>query len=399
MTWITSTEAITILGVKPQTLYANVSRGRIRVKPDSADPRRRRYNREDVRRLTERRSGRKATAAIAASTIDWGDPVLSSTVSTVHDGRLWYRGKDAVALSETAHLEDIASLLWEAKIDSFSGVPSLGHYRETRRVPRSAQHPSPLTAALGVLSGCVEGDRPTIGLSRTVLAGHGAGLVDAVFEAMTGRYGADKRPMHIRLAEAWSALGAADILRRALVLLADHELNASTFAARVCASTGAPLSACLLAGLSTLGGPKHGGASEMLLTLVESSRTIGPRRAIEQWLARGHAIPAFGHPLYASGDPRAKALLKQFNRRPTFGKLRFVVDELVGEAPNVDFALAALVDAHKLPRNAAFVIFAIGRLVGWIAHSLEQAMSGRLIRPRARYIGPRLEICPPEGGR
>jgi citrate synthase len=115
MAWLTATEALSALGVQRQTLYANVSRGRIRAKPDPKDSRRSLYDGGDVKRLAGRRGGRRTVAAVAAETIGWGDPVLPSSVSTVMDGRLLYRGRDAVVLSQSATLEDVASLLWEVE--------------------------------------------------------------------------------------------------------------------------------------------------------------------------------------------------------------------------------------------------------------------------------------------
>ena len=104
---------------------------------------------------------------------------------------------------------------------------------------------------------------------------------------------------------------------------------------------------------------------------------------------RASPLPAFAHPLYPEGDPRAVELLARFEVRPIFAERRSVVESLTGEHPNVDFAIAAMADAYYLPPTAPFTIFAMARSVGWIAHILEQAAMGRLIRPRARYVGPR----------
>ncbi|TFV49731.1 citrate synthase [Bradyrhizobium niftali] len=223
------------------------------------------------------------------------------------------------------------------------------------------------------------------------LVGHGTRLCSNLYDTMIGRQAAEAQPVHIRLAAAWSSPEAEDILRRALVLLADHELNASTFTARICASTGAPLSACVLAGLSTLTGPFHGAASKMLLMLVEDAKKIGSQQALSQWLSRGQPLPTFGQPLYPEGDPRAASLLAQFRPSDMFAEICSVAEVMTGELPNIDFALAALADAYALPADSPFIIFALGRVVGWIAHSLEQIETGRLIRPRAQYIGPKLK--------
>src|SRR4029079_10142146 len=131
------------------------------------------------------------------------------------------------------------------------------------------------------------------------------GTLAAALGAMSG-----KRPVHERLARGWGLHAAgADMIRRIIVLTADHELNASTFAVRVAVSTGASIAASLLAGLSALSGPRHGGASERMIELVEDAERSGAERAVRRWLAREQRLPGFGHPLYPGGDPRASALL------------------------------------------------------------------------------------------
>jgi citrate synthase len=173
-----------------------------------------------------------------------------------------------------------------------------------------------------------------------------------------------------------------------LVLTADHELNASTFAARVTVSTGASLAAGALAGLATLSGPLHGRASAGVVELIEAARRDRMEVVVRDWLAQGRPISGFGHPLYPAGDVRAAALLQRFALPADYVALHEVVRELVGEPPNIDFALAALMQAYGLPDDAPLILFALARTVGWLAHALEQVSTGHLIRPRARYVGP-----------
>ncbi|MES2349671.1 MAG: citrate synthase, partial [Pseudomonadota bacterium] len=115
MVWMTAAEALKVLNVRPQTLYANVSRGKIRAKTDDADPRRSLYHRDDIARMAQRSNGRRKIDVVSAQAMQWGDPVLPSAISTVHNGRLFYRGQDAAELSATATLEDIAMLLWQSE--------------------------------------------------------------------------------------------------------------------------------------------------------------------------------------------------------------------------------------------------------------------------------------------
>ena len=192
------------------------------------------------------------------------------------------------------------------------------------------------------------------------------------------------------MAAAFGRPDAADALRRALVLLADHELNASTFAARVTVSTGAALSAGALAGLAALGGPRHGNAAPEVLALAEDidAHPEAAEEALRDWLGERRAVPGFGHPLYPRGDIRCRALLAAIDLPPAFVRLAEAGRAILDEEPNVDFALAVLASAYDLPREAPATIFALARSVGWLAHGIEQATSGQLIRPRARYVGP-----------
>lgn len=389
MKWLTSEQALRALGVRPQTLYANVSRGRIRTKPDTADSRRSLYHGADIERLAGRKegrkSGRRAAETVATQAIGWGDPVLASAISTVAEGRLWYQGRDAIALADQATLEDIASLLWQ------TGSIEAG---VAKSPAKSGKSDTPLRRILVAMSERAATDPPSRGRSPAVLKAEAETLLGLLVETSLGEprsaLPTHALPIHAGIAAAWRRPKAKDLIRRALVLLADHELNASTFAVRIAASTGASLSACLLAGLTTLTGPLHGGAAHALRSLLRATRQGDATEAVREWLARGEMLPAFGHPLYPDGDPRAIALMAEFKLSPVFAQIRAAAEDLTGERPNVDFALAALADAHGLPEQAPFVIFAISRSIGWMAHALEQIATGQLIRPRARYIGPAL---------
>jgi citrate synthase len=242
-----------------------------------------------------------------------------------------------------------------------------------------------------VLARLAAAGRPTLGRPPSVLWRDAAECVAALARAL-GAADDDEEgraPVHARLARAW-ALGSAgaESVRRALVLLADHELNASTFAARVAASTGAPVAAALLAGLATLSGPRHGGAADAVAALADDAARLGAPAAVGRWLDGDRPLPGFGHPLYPDGDPRARALLATASLDRGLAELRDAVVVATGARPNVDFALLALVRAHGMPGDAPFRLFALGRSVGWAAHAIEQAASGELIRPRARYAGP-----------
>lgn len=373
--WLNTEEALRRLGVKPQTLYANVSRGRINARPDPADPRRSLYDGADIDRMARRPSGRRRADAVAAGAIDWGDPVLPSAVSTVEGGRLFYRGRDAVELSRTATLEQVADLLW-------------GGYAPAAVPAAACAGDTPIASALLALAGRVATDPPSLYRSPQALREDAAQVLATLADALLGPGPGD---LHQRLAAALGRPGAADDLRCALVLLADHELNASTFAARVAVSTGAPLAAGALAGLASLLGPRHGLASTAVAVLAEEFEgpPADPAQRLRDWLGEGRVVPGFGHRLYPRGDARAAALLQRVRLPPAFAALAEAAGIVVAEPPNIDFALVALAAAHHLPVSAPTTIFALARAVGWLAHMLEQAQNGVLIRPRARYTGIR----------
>lgn len=373
--WLDISDALARLGVARQTLYAYVSRGLIRSRPAEDDPRRSLYDRHAIETLLARRRRGRSRNAIATSTIDWGEPVLVSRITRIESGRLAYRGHDAVALSQQATLEDVAALLWEA--------PSLPHIAPSRHPPPKGATPmARCLAATAQLAAPATFDR-----GRRALLSDATRLLASMAAAVAGTY--NSRPAHITLAEGWHADGsAADALRQALVLCADHELNASTFAVRVAASTGASLPACLLAGLATLSGPLHGGVTDRLRAmLAEPGLRRDPASAVAARLARGEEIPGFGQRLYPKGDPRAAALFAALPAGRTWRLLVNSVEEQTGRKPNIDAALVMLEDVLHLPVGAAFALFAVGRAAGWIAHAMEQREDGRLIRPRAVYAG------------
>ena len=375
--WLSAGEAMERLGVRAQTLYAYVSRGRIEARVGAEDPRKSLYRAEDIDRLRQRKARGRKAAHVAEDAIAWGEPVLASAITTVREGQLYYRGRDATDLARTESLESVARLLR-------GGHGAALKQRTAMAYPVEA---GPRARAFLALASRAAADAPARGRAPLALAAEAAGLQDGLADAVAGE--ANAGLIHARLAEAWSLDAAgAELIRITLVLLADHELNASTFAARVTASTGASLAASALAGLSALSGPLHGGMAPRVEAFIAEAGRVGAEAAVSAWLAQGLCIPGFGHPLYPGGDPRARALIAVFAPTPTFEAVRLAGERLTGAAVNVDFALTALVTALGLPGEAAFLLFAIGRCAGWLAHALEQAQTGQLIRPRARYIGP-----------
>ncbi len=372
--WIDRETGLALLGVKAQTLYAYVSRGKISTQADPRDPRRSLYRHEDVAALATRRARGRKPAAIAEGSMAWGEPAIPTAVSTAQHGRLYYRGQDAIALARRATLEEAAALLWEAQVPVTFDPAPCGE-----------------RDAFVALAALVPVSESMLGRSRERLC-RDAGQVVGLLLSAAGCAATDV-PAHDRLARRWGLdeAGAARI-RQALVAMADHDLNASTFAARVAASTGASMAANVLAGLCALSGPKHGGASGALMALLEQAGQAGVMRPFQDALDRGAGLPGFGHPLYPGGDPRGALMLENLILDPLMVQMRDLAADRTGLLPNCDFALAALVRTLGLPPEAPFILFMVGRSVGWCAHAMEQSLQGQLIRPRGRYIGP-----PPRG--
>jgi citrate synthase len=384
---LTARQAADRLGIKLDTLYAYVSRGRLQ-SVSVPGTRERRYRVEDVEALQAAREGERPARGAESEALM---PVIGSSICLIDNGRLFYRGVDAIRLSEVATLEDVATLLWRAEKgadlnadppDAFSGNISASGLIERCQI------------SLAIMA---DEDLPAVDLTRTGVIRTGWRIL-RVLAASVGLLPALPEPVHRRLAAAWRLDEAgAEILRRCLVLIADHELNASTFVARCVASTGATPYAVVSAALSALSGRRHGGASARAEALfAEVARGGDAMTVMAGRLARGEDLPGFGQFLYPAGDPRAATILAALTRiLPEASALIESVaaagTRLTGRQPNVDFALAAAATSLALPRNAALAIFILGRTVGWIAHAIEQYESWILIRPRARYIGPQPE--------
>ncbi|HEV2675441.1 MAG TPA: citrate synthase [Aliidongia sp.] len=385
---IDASAAIALLGVGRATLYAYVSRGQIRSEPDPADPRRRLYHRADLEGLKLRKARGRRPDKVAEATLDWGLPVLESGISLIADGRLFYRGREATELARSATIEAAARWLWNCgETDPFDAPapPLPGLWPAI--LPGLADLP-PIERAQALLA-LAPPSLPTLRRTVVRLWPEAAALLRLTAAAALG-CAPSAMPIHRMLADAWGLDAAgADRVRAALVLSADHELNVSTFTVRCIASTGAVLTASLQGGLAALSGPRHGGMTGRVEALFRALEQDGDvERLIAGRLARGETMPGFGHPLYPAGDPRGAALLALAEPDALTGGLVRAVVDLTGQYPSLDVGLVALARQLGLPAGSAAALFAIGRTAGWLAHALEQIGQDRLIRPRARYIGP-----------
>ncbi|MTJ80790.1 MAG: helix-turn-helix domain-containing protein [Telmatospirillum sp.] len=387
--YLSSREAANLLRISRQTLYAYVSRGLLTAHP-ADDPRESRYLAEDVDHLAAVRSRGRKPKDIARATLDWGLPVLESALTLISGGQLFYRGRPAAALADSATAEEVAALLWQVPEDeAFGPAPPVSSL--PAEVVRKFANRRAEETLLPLFTLCCE-DAATAAWQNSPgrLAAGCGGLVRLMASCLLGTL-PSMLPLHRQCALAWEIdAEGADLIRRALVLIADHELNASSFTARCVVSTGASLRAALIGALAALTGGRHGGTTargEAFWDEVEARGDIGA--ALRERLARGDSLPGFGHPLYPGGDIRACLLLDRI--LPAHPGWQTFIDEaygLLGQRPSVDFALVALRRHLGLPVGSAFGLFALGRSVGWIAHALEQREQPGLIRPRATYVGP-----------
>ena len=378
-------EATVILGVSRQTLYAYTSRGLVRAIVDPSNSRRSLYDPSDIRVLKERKGRGRSRRDVAASTINWGDPVLRSAITRIADGKLFFRGQNAVELSRSATLEDVAALLWQG------GLPPAPPERPAFEHPDDWQSRSSGQRCIETVAAMVTAGSWSVSPAHTLPDAYRIlRQLAAAAAAATVSSSCSAQPVHEVLACSWGkGPQAADMIRRALVLCADHELNASAYAARVIASTRASLGAAVLGGLCALNGPLHGGATDLVRALLSDQSLLSdPEKVFVARTASGERVPGFGHRLYPAGDPRAAELLEALHLTQRWRRVVDAAATATGMWPNIDFALVLLEKQLKLPRGAAFAVFATGRAVGWIAHALEQWSDGKPIRPRATYIGP-----------
>lgn len=394
MNYFTATQAAERLGVSLQTLYAYVSRGLLHAEPGKTH-RERRYRAADVERLAAQRTRGRKPKEVAKAALDWGMPVLESSITLIEDGRCYYRGRDALTMAESASVEATAAWLWQcdeavafARTDDLRRVSDdwpaalLERYRGQRAE----------AALLPTFTVASDDDGTAIWQRDPVRVVQGSATLLRLMTACLLGTAPDDAPIHVQCARAWGVkdVEGIDLIRMALVLCADHELNASSFTARCVASTGASLRAAIVAGLGALTGTRHGGTTARNEAMWDELGETAVAERMRERLARGEKLPGFGHHLYPAGDVRASAMLARvLPSHPAWQTMIDAADALVGQRPSLDFALVAVRRHLGLPVGAAFGLFALGRTIGWIAHAREQRASTQLIRPRAAYVGER----------
>jgi citrate synthase len=412
-----SEEAARRLGVKVTTLYAYVSRGQLASHP-APSGRRSLFDMDEVERLA-RRSRQGKTVETRMVTITTG-------ITQLTDEGPVYRGRRATELANEASFEEVAEWLWGVTPEDSGpggtapppGLADDGSVVVGAEVPPWAVLPLGPPPEVGssdrmrwavVMAGAHNPLRADLRPESVTRAARGvaASMVEALapHRGRTGGRGAPPARLVVagrtrdnsmaeRLAGRLSPAPSEDLVRgvnAALVLLADHELATSTMAVRVAASTRADIGDAVLAGLGTLAGPLHGGASQLAYSLLVAAEHNGVEQALDDTLRWQGLLPGFGHSVYKGGDPRFTVLWELFGRLAPAEHVALVrsVTEVAAEhavpLPNVDLALAAITWATGMAPDAGRTLFAVVRVAGWVAHYLEE-LTERPLRYRARAV-------------
>ncbi|MEU9320346.1 citrate/2-methylcitrate synthase [Streptomyces sp. NPDC048295] len=401
---LSTREAAERLGVKPETLYAYVSRGQLSSRR-APGGRGSTFDAAEIDALAGRTGRRPPSPAT-------GDLVFRTGITLIEGDRYYFRGVDATELARQYAYEEVAEWLWTGElrpgIRFTAPVETLAAAR--RAVDALPAHSGSTDRLRVAVVAAATADPLRFDLSREAVLAAARSLVPTLVGALplAAGDGAEDAPdtSGARLArQLWPKLTArpADepsvaALDAALALLIDHDLAASTLAARIAASAHAHPYAVVSAGLGVLEGPLHGAASGLahrMLAEVLERGSAAP--VVADHLRTGRPVPGLGNRLYTSEDPRARALFALLDRMPqaagALAAARDVVTTTARHAPlhaNVDLALAVLSVSCGMPAEAGETLFAVSRTAGWIAHALEEYGERPLrMRPSGQYGGPR----------
>ena len=419
--WISAAEAAGRLGIKQATLYSYVSRGVLtrRRAPGTGGAGGTRgagggkgslFDSGEVEELARRGRPRRPPGLAGL--------VIESGVTEITGDQLRFRGLDALDLARDWDFEDVCELLWRGPPGPLEAAPGeagtvQGFTGEWQAMPAAVAAGTAAQAALPpgtfplerlqvIVPALAAADPLRLQFDPPAVAAAGRAIIAGLVECLPAAGPASAAGSGIP-ARLWPRLcpddpppALLDALRAALVLLADHELAASTLAARVAASVRADPYAVVATGLGAVGGALHGGASLGAETMLAAARdAAGVPRVVGDLLRRGERVPGFGHFVYRGGDPRAGLLLAMVRRAVPASPRLAVVDAVLAEMhrralpePNIDFALAVLASCAGMIRGAGEVIFAVARTAGWLAHALEEYTASTPLRPRAVYTGP-----------
>lgn len=351
-----------------------------------------------------------------------GVVAVTSEISSIVDGVLTYRGYNIDDLADFSTFEEVAFLLWHGYLPSQSELDQLKQdfsrsfslpteiLKQMRLYPHTANPMAVLrstVSALALYDSEAETNTTDANWNKAVKLTAQIPTIITSFSRM--RQNLEPIPPLENLSIAANFLYmltgelpsevSVKALDKALILHADHELNASTFAARVTTGTLADIYSAVTAAIAALKGPLHGGANEQVMKMLNNIGSVAQVESfIQTKLDNKEKIMGFGHRVYKNGDPRAKHLremsrqLGEYVGNPTWYEMSILIDQLVvgkkGILPNVDFYSASVYSYLGIDGDLFTPIFAMSRITGWTAHILEQYANNRLIRPRAEYTGP-----------
>jgi len=406
--YATAEEAISLLKVRAETLYTYVSRGLIRSIPQPG-LKTKLYLKEDLERLRARSTARNGHGPSAASAMNWGEPIIPTSITEITADGPKYRGKNVIELAQSgASFETVADLLWTGiSTESNSAWPATSNHQniialteliETEISNEFLEVMASITLHLGLLGGSTSEGLPG---ENTIPAGR------EIIQILTGCFGyMTPKRRYIPLREGQSiaagliqALGLEDtaenheIFQSILVILADHELSPGTFATRVAASSGCTLHSCIASAICTSSGGRIGRLYEQVDIFLARNRTV--KKMIESanlLQNRGVVVPGFNHPLYPRGDPRGRYLMdllrrlrkgyKEIDRVCRFSEFMNAEHQ---SHPRHELAIVALTRSMSLPPQTPAALFVLSRIAGWVAHVQEQRLSSMLLRPRAKF--------------
>jgi citrate synthase len=398
--WIGAAEAAERLGIKSASLYSYVSRG-VLTSRRGPGGRASLFDAAEIADLARR--GRPRRSA--------GQPelLIETELTEISNDSLRFRGHDATVLATSRSFEEVAALLWTGSLEDAAVAAPWRATAEAIASGTAAQAALPagtypLERLQVIVPAVAATDRLRLHLDPPAVIAAARSLIAAMTDCLPRSAPGERDDsdgsiagrLAARLSTRLPQPGLTGALRAALVLAADHELAASTFAARVAASVRADPYAVVGTGLGTMSGALHGGASlgaEMMLASADGPADAP--RVVGELLRRGERVPGLGHFVYESGDPRAVLLLHLVREAAPESDRLAVADAVLAEArrralpaPNIELALAVLASVAGMVPGAGEAIFAVARTAGWLAHALEEYARATPIRPRGVYTGP-----------
>jgi citrate synthase len=394
--YITAKEAAAALGVSIPTLYAYVSRGFIRSQ-GVAGSRNRRYWKVDIERLKGRRILHEHSQGQPGSGEETKGLVAETQITLLTQRGVYYRGRDVAELAETETFESVAALLWEADAKAVFGKSLPSAPPSLAKIRRSLAELTVLEQAMALFPLIERANPRSYDLSKPGFARTGADLSRWFAAILVGANGPSEAPVHEFIAESLAApKGFDDIIRRLLIVAADHEFDPTTYAVRATANAGVTPYYSVVTGIIASRGQRlQSGRMETAARLLEEILGIpDPRDSIVARYRNGEQLVGFSSPVHDKMDPRAAivmdALQRKFGDDVELRRLQRAADtaaEISGAL--MEFILVAIFVGRKLGlKGQELAVASLGRMAGWIAHAMEQYHGHPLIRPRARYTGP-----------